>query len=124
MAVSGEYREYVRDLFSVFGDIRIRSMFGGAGIFRDDLMIGLIIEEQIYLKTDNHNRAQFEAAGQAPFQFERKDGRIMVMSYYAIPDALYDDASELAEWAQGAFAAAKRGAGKNLRGAKKKQTAR
>jgi DNA transformation protein len=110
MAVSEEYREYVRDLFTDFGPIRIRSMFGGAGIFRDDLMFGLIIEDQIYLKTDNHNRTDFEAAGQGPFLFERKDGRITAMSYYLIPDALYDDTGELSAWAQKAFAAAQRGA--------------
>lgn len=112
MAVSEEYREYVRDLFTDFGPIRIRSMFGGAGIFRDDLMFGLIIEDQIYLKTDNHNRTDFEEADQRPFLFERKDGRVTAMSYYLIPDALYDDTGELSAWAQKAFAAAQRGAAK------------
>ena len=112
MAVSAEYRDYVRDLLAPFGGVSIRGMFGGAGIFRDDLMFGLIIDDQIYLKVDDHNRAQFEAAGQGPFLFERKDGRIMSMSYYLIPDSLYDDADELAEWAKHAFAAAQRGAAK------------
>ena len=110
MAVSQEYREYVRDLFTSFGGVTIRSMFGGAGIFRDDLMFGLIIDDQIYLKVDDHNRADFEAVGQGPFQFERKDGRTMAMSYYLIPDSLYDDSDELAEWAEKSFAAAQRGA--------------
>ncbi len=112
MPVSEEYREYVRDLFTAFGPIRIRSMFGGAGVFRDDLMFGLIIEDQIYLKVDDHNRADYEATGQAPLSFERKDGRTMAMSYYLIPDALYDDTDELAVWAKNAFAAAQRGAKK------------
>lgn len=124
MAVSEEYREYVRDLFTDFGPIRIRSMFGGAGIFRDDLMFGLIIEDQIYLKTDNHNRTDFEEAGQRPFLFERKDGRITAMSYYLIPDALYDDTGELSAWAQKAFAAAQRGATKKSPRRKKKSRPR
>ncbi len=112
MPVSDEYREYVRDLFTAFGAIRIRSMFGGAGIFRDDLMFGLIIDDQIYLKVDDHNRADFEDAGQGPFLYERKNGRTMAMSYYLIPDSLYDDTEELAQWAGNAFAAAQRGARK------------
>lgn len=112
MAVSAGYREFVRELFHSFGDVRIRGMFGGAGIFRDDLMFGLIIDEQIYLKADDVNRPEFEAAGKGPFVFERKDGRAMAMSYYLIPDALYDDADELAAWASNAFAAAQRGAKK------------
>ena len=121
MPVSEEYREYVRDLFTAFGAIRIRSMFGGAGIFCDDLMLGLIIDDQIYLKADDHNRRDFENAGQGPFLFERKNGRTMAMSYYLIPDALYDDTDELAVWAKNAFAAAQRGAEKKSpRSAKKK----
>jgi len=32
------------------------------------------------------------------------------MSYYLIPDALYDDTDELAVWAKNAFAAAQRAA--------------
>ncbi len=110
MPVSEEYREYVRDLFTAFGAIRIRSMFGGAGIFCDDLMLGLIIDDQIYLKADDHNRRDFENTGQGPFLYERKDGRTMAMSYYLIPDALYDDTDELAVWAKKSFAAAQRAA--------------
>ncbi len=121
MAVSEEYREYVRDLFRSYGDIRIRSMFGGAGIYRNDLMFGLIIEDQIYLKADDQNRADYENAGQGPFLFERKDGRTIAMSYYLIPDALYDDSDELADWAKKAFAAAQRGAGKKAPRTRKKK---
>lgn len=112
MAVSPEYREFARELFGAFGDVRIRSMFGGAGVFRNDLMFGLIIDEQIYLKADAVNRPDFDAAGLGPFVFERKDGRNIAMSYYLIPDVLYDDAEELAVWANKAFAAASRGAKK------------
>lgn len=112
MAVSEEYREYVRDLFAPFGDVRIRRMFGAAGIFRNDLMFGLIVDEQIYLKADDINRPDFVTAGQRPFSYTRNNGRTAEMSYYLIPDALYDDADELAQWARNAFAAALRGAQK------------
>lgn len=112
MAVSEQYRAYVRDLFAGFADVSIRPMFGGAGVFRDDLMFGLIIEDQVYLKADGHTRAEYEAAGQGPLTFQRKDGHSMAMSYYPLPDALYDDTDELAAWAKNAFAAAQRGARK------------
>lgn len=120
MAVSEEYREYVRDLFSGFADVSIRRMFGGAGIFRDGLMFGLIIDDQIYLKADDHNRPDYESLGQAPLGFERKDGRFMAMSYYVIPDALYDDTDEFTVWAGNAFAAAQRAARKKSTRRRKK----
>ena len=112
MAVSEEYRGYVQDLLSAYGNVQIRRMFGAAGIFQNDLMFGLIADDQIYLKADDINRAEFEAAGCAPFVYERSNGRTAEMSYYLIPDALYDDADELAQWARNAFAAALRGAQK------------
>lgn len=121
MPISQEYREYVRDLFAAYGDVRIRSMFTGAGIFRDDLMFGLIIDEQVYLKVDDLTRADFESAGQGPFLYERKDGRIVAMSYYLIPEVLYDDAESLAEWATKAFAAAQRNAGKTSSRSRRKK---
>lgn len=121
MAVNQEYREYVRDLFTAFGPVRLRSMFGAAGIFSGDLMIGLIIDEQVYLKVDDHNRAAFESSGSEPFQYERRDGRITSMSYYPIPDALYDDPEELAQWAQKAHAAAVRSVTKKAPRRKRKR---
>jgi DNA transformation protein and related proteins len=121
VAVSETYREYVRDMFHAFGPVRLRSMFGAAGIFRDELMIGLIIGEEIYLKADDHNRTDFEEAGMEPFQFERRDGRIMSMSYYPIPDALYDDPEELAKWALRAHEAAVRGIAKKAPRRKRKR---
>lgn len=120
MAVSQEYREYVRDLFTAFGPVRLRSMFGAAGIFYEDLMIGLIIREQVYLKVDDRNRAAFEAAGMEPFLYERQNGRIVSMSYYPIPETLYDDPEELAEWAKMAHDAAVRGTAKKNPGRKRK----
>ena len=120
MAVSEQYRTFARELFSQFGDVSIRAIFSGAGVFRDDLMFGLIIEDQIYLKVDDHNRADYEAAGQGPYQSRRKNGRTIAMSFYPIPDKLYDDADELAEWAKNAFAAAQRGAAKKTPRKRKK----
>jgi len=38
-------------------------MFGGEGIFVGDLMIGLVMDDQIYLKAGDSNRADFEAEG-------------------------------------------------------------
>jgi DNA transformation protein len=84
-------------------------MFGGAGIFRDRLMFGLIADEQLYLKTDDHNRSDFEAEDCPPFTYEAKGEKRALMSYSLLPERLYDDPEELADWARKAFDAALRG---------------
>jgi DNA transformation protein len=100
MPMRPEYRDYLLELFEPFGPIRIKAMFGGFGLYAGDLFFGLIADERIYLKVDDTTRADFEAEGKTHFTFKLKSGDIGAMSYYEIPDRLYDDPDELAAWAR------------------------
>ena len=93
------------DLFRYFGPIAVRRMFGGEGIYAGDLMIGLVADERLYLKTTDLNHADFEAEGCEPFSFPRGD-KTMVLPYYAVPERLFDDSEEFAAWARKAQSAA------------------
>jgi len=103
MAVSKQYKEFVAELFSCVGPVHVRSMFGGAGVFAPledgDVMFGLIARETIYLKADESNIAEFEGEGSQPFTYGR-EGKRSSMSYYEMPERLYDDPEELADWAR------------------------
>ncbi len=109
MAVSREYLDFVTEALEEFGPVDTRRMFGGAGVFRDGLMFGLIADEQLYFKVDDENRPDFEREDCPPFVYETKTGKKTVMSYSLAPERLYDDPEEMAGWAHGAFAAALRG---------------
>jgi len=112
MAVTAAFKDYVTDLFAPFGEIKIRAMFGGAGIYHKDQIFGLIIAERIYLKADDATRPAFQREGSKPFIFHNKDGDIVAMSYLELPPRLLDDADELKAWAQDAYEAAIRSRGK------------
>jgi DNA transformation protein and related proteins len=103
--------DFVKELFAAFGPVSVRRMFGGAGIFADGLMIGLISGEELYLKADDRTAPSFEAEGMTPFRFGAK-GRRVVMSYWRMPERLFDDPEELAKWARAAWGAAERAAAK------------
>lgn len=103
MAIGAEFRDYVTDLFEPFGEVKIKLMFGGAGIYFKDQMFGLIGNERIYLKANETTRAAFEAEGSKPFVFEMKNGEIVAMSYLEVPPRLLDDTDELAKWARRAY---------------------
>jgi DNA transformation protein len=107
----------LQELFSVFGPVRVRRMFSGAGIFADGLMIGLVSHGDIFLKADQATIPAFEAEGSRPFAYGAK-GRRVAMSYWRLPDRLLDDPEGLAEFARGAFGAAQRSAAK--RGTRKR----
>jgi len=107
MALNQAYKTYVAELLVAFGPVKIKSMFGGGGIFAPlpggDLMFGLIAEETVYLKVGERNRADFEEHGCSAFSYQGKNGKRSVMSYYQLPAFLYDDPETLATWARKAL---------------------
>jgi DNA transformation protein and related proteins len=102
--------EAVRELFASFGPVTVRRMFGGAGIYADGTMFALIADGVIYLKADERTVPAFVAEGLQQFTYQAGSGKRAVMSYWRMPDRLYDDSDELAEWARAALAAATRSA--------------
>ncbi len=95
------------ELFSDFGPVTVRRKFGGAGIYADGTMFGLVADGVIYLKAGGDNAAMFEREGLPPFTYQRRTDERAVMSYRRMPDRLYDDPEELAEWARAALSAAR-----------------
>jgi DNA transformation protein and related proteins len=102
--------DFLTELFAGFGPIAVRRMFSGAGVFADGLMIALVVVGVIYLKADDSFVPLFEREGQAPFSYKTRDGRRTLNSYWRMPERLYDEPDELAEWATLAQAAARRAA--------------
>jgi DNA transformation protein len=100
--------ESIRELFAEFGPVDVRRMFGGAGIFIDGRMIGLVSRGVIYLKADADTIPAFEQEGLAPFSYATRNGEHKLTSYWRMPDRLYDDSTELAHWARAAHSAAQR----------------
>ena len=107
-SLSGADPDYLTELFAGFGPVTVRRMFSGAGVFVDGLMIALVVDGVIFLKADETLVPQFEREGQAPFSYQTKEGRRTIMSYWRMPERLYDDPDELADWARQSLAAAQR----------------
>jgi DNA transformation protein len=114
----------IQELFSQFGPVSVRRMFGGAGIYADGIMIGLVADGLIYLKVDEATAPDYEREGLPPFTYTSGNRRETTMSYRRMPDRLYDDPEELVRWARGALAAAKRSAAQHRRDAKAKGRAK
>ncbi len=107
MAPSASHLDHLKDLFSLFGVITIRKMFGGAGIYCDGKIFAIADDDDVWLKVDDVSRAEFEEAGLKPFEVEMQ-GKKGTMSYYKPPDDIYDDEDALRHWAELALGAAAR----------------
>ena len=108
MAVSPEYKDFVLELLEGLDGIRIRAMFGGGGVYYNDLMFGLIANETLHFKADDINQPDFEEEDQGPFVYEPPTGKQIAMSYWELPERLYDEPEELLIWARNAIEAAAR----------------
>ena len=104
---ANESINYLHEVFEAFGPIRARRMFGGWGIYHDGLMFGLYAQGRLYLKTDAHNVAKFEAAGSEPFTYMQRD-KAVKLSYWSAPEALLDYREEARFWGNTSFEAALR----------------
>lgn len=91
MAISEEFISFVLDQLSELG-VTHRKMFGGAGLYCEGKVFGLIADEVVYLKVDDSNRKYYVDAGCIQFKpFPDKD---MLMPYYELPPSVLEDSSE------------------------------
>jgi DNA transformation protein len=91
--------ENLQNSLSPLGDIRIRKMFGGHGVFIKEKMFALVDSKGgIFFKVDDTIVALFEDAG------SNKHGR---MPYYQVPAKVLADEKILQEWAQSSITVAK-----------------
>lgn len=100
--------EQLQDVFLKFGAITTRPMFGGHGVYHQDVMFGLVAESTLYLKTDSGNVQHFDDLGLGPFEYVGKDGRMVRMSYHRAPDDIFENPVKAALWARRSFEAAQR----------------
>lgn len=64
------------------GPVEARRMFGGWGLFLDDVMFALVSDDRLYLKVDAESEGRFVAAGCDAFTYRRRDRRV-ALSYRA-----------------------------------------
>jgi DNA transformation protein and related proteins len=86
--------------------IRSRSMFGGVGIYSNQVFFALIDDDNLYFKVDESNRPDFEARGMGPFRPYGEGGE--TMQYYRVPEDLLEAPEGLGQWAEKAILAAQR----------------
>lgn len=106
-----DFASHCVELLQPLGPVHARRMFGGHGIYLDDLMVGLIANEQLYLKTDAQTVAFWQSAGGHPFVYTSRRGgsaRPTAMSYWTPPAAAMESAPDMIPWARLALEAALR----------------
>jgi DNA transformation protein and related proteins len=114
MVASDSFAEFLREQLAPLGHVTMRRMFGKTGVFCDGLMLGMVRDDALYFRVDDHNRTAFkEAEAFPPLNYEKKGGSID-LSFWRAPERLFDEPDELVTWARAALGAARRVAAKRV----------
>jgi DNA transformation protein len=102
---NSDFKDYVVELLSPHGNIRSRAMFGGYGIYCNELFVAIIVDDTLFFKTSEQTRSSFIERQCKPFEYENK-GRHVSMSYYEVPSDAIDSSEGIEEWLHLALKAA------------------
>lgn len=105
--MSKELLDHALELLAPLGSLRSRRMFGGWGIYVEDLFIAIIAFEQLFLKADDVTVPRFEAAGCRRFEYER-EGKTAGLRYFTPPEDAMESPALMRPWALLALEAALR----------------
>ena len=106
-ASARDFVNHCVELLTPLGLVRARRMFGGHGLYVDDVFMALIAAERLYLKVDAASRGHFEAASCEPFVYDAK-GQSISLGYFSAPQDAMDSPTLMLPWARLALEAALR----------------
>ena len=77
--------------------LRSRAMFGGYGLYYNNVIMGIIIDDALYLKAEAQTAHYFATQGATPFSYE-KNGKTITMCYWRVPEDVLENQEELESW--------------------------
>ncbi|MGH8621139.1 MAG: TfoX/Sxy family protein [Burkholderiales bacterium] len=89
------------------GKVRARAMFGGFGIYQEDIMFAIVVDDRLYFKADGATYKKFTARNPSQFTYVAR-GKIITMQYFEAPPEVFEAPVAMRIWAQQSIAAALR----------------
>ncbi|MGJ4789148.1 TfoX/Sxy family protein [Leptospira koniambonensis] len=89
---------HVQDRLKVCGPLSYKNMFGGFGVYSGSQIFAMVIKDRLYFRVGQSNQAEYESAGMAPFTYAGKDGKLVRVSYWEVPEEILEDDEDLIFW--------------------------
>ncbi len=97
MAISDDYLEYLKELLEWLPQLRAKRMFGGAGLYSDEIFFAIADDAGLYLKADAQSVEFYRKGGSEQFTYESK-GKVGKMNFWSVPADVLEDDDELRTW--------------------------
>jgi DNA transformation protein len=112
MSIDERLLEWAREALEPLGALTMRKMMGGATLYLDGTVFAILVEDQIWFKSDAESDAAWDGEGCERFTYAFADGRVGAMNYRRGPLDVYDDPEAMRRWARLAIEAGVRAAAK------------
>jgi len=103
--MDSEFVEYALRQLQQLGPVVAKKMFGGHGLYCDELMFAVIDNDALFFKVDAVTRLDYVAAGMSPFA--PLAGKKPMIGYYELPLDVLGSREKLAQWGAKALAVAR-----------------
>ena len=88
--------KFVLDQLQDLSGLECRAMFGGHGLYSEEVFFGIISSGKLYFKTRSSTREKYVEHGMEPFQ---PNERQTLKNYYEVPVDVLEDHDDLKAWA-------------------------
>ncbi|MFN3729377.1 MAG: TfoX/Sxy family protein [Fimbriimonadaceae bacterium] len=106
MPISETYLRTTVELLSNVRPVTAKKMFGGAGLYCEEVFFAVIDDDRLYLKVDQVNLPDFEAFDAEPWIMDLRNPK--PAPYRELPAEILHDPQQLGAWIDAAVAVARR----------------
>ena len=107
----GLFNAFVADQLDGLGEVEMRAMFGGHGIYLDGKFFGIAHKSRLYFRVGPATIEAYRERGMKEFNPYGKP----LTTYYEVPPEVQEERAELKRWAQAAARTIRRAAGARSR---------
>lgn len=90
------FKDFVLDQLHDLDGLEARRMFGGYGLYHDEIFFGILHKGRLYFKIDETTVGEYRKRKMKPF---RPSAKQTLKSYYQVPVEIIEDADEFHGWA-------------------------
>ena len=98
MSIDEGLYAWVQEALEPLGSVTMRKMMGGATLYLDGIIFAIMVDGEIWMKSDAEADAIWDAVSQDRFTVTFKDGTVDMMNYRRAPSDVYDDAEAMQKW--------------------------
>jgi len=109
-----EFTDFLHEVFELAGPITIKRIFDGHTLYYQDLPVGIVYDDTLYLKADATTKAEFINRNLPQFTYQKK-AKTIGLPYFQAPEEIFDNKHEATIWLKRSFEASLRSKPKKLR---------